>query len=275
MLSLAIMLVSSFSTVPLVLENEAIRVEVEPKVFSLRFVGFPGGLNFLEALPLSEKALEQKDWLDPGGLVSDLLPMKERDAALRRGPASVLEHSKTRIVLLGPLSEATGLRLKKELHLYPEAARLRYTVTVLSNRRAPQEVALRNTVRLPAKSTIRTAREAMRLEALAGMETLAPVVVTSNRYWLIPIPPAGRAKGAVIGGTVGAMSIQNPSGLWKRSAKVDLKEDLQWPAGGPFLCVLDDPSRSYGVALQSPLWKVSTSAPLVFVEEWDFESRLP
>lgn len=83
------------------LENGPLRIEIDPAVFNVRFVGFPGGKNFVEPHFIEERDRSGSMWLDPGGVTTDLIPMEEEDAALRRGPAEVVEASDRHVVLLG------------------------------------------------------------------------------------------------------------------------------------------------------------------------------
>src|SRR5688572_14071968 len=93
---------SSAMGAPLALDNGKIRVELESRTFSVRFIGFPGGNNFLEPAHLTETELAGTGWLDPGGLFTDVLPVRTEDAMLRRGPAEVVEQRDDYVLLLGP-----------------------------------------------------------------------------------------------------------------------------------------------------------------------------
>ena len=99
------------------LENGPLRIEIDPAVFNVRFVGFPGGKNFVESHHVEERERGGPGWLDPGGVTTDLIPLEAEDAALRRGPAEIIESSDRHVVLLGTESAELGVRIKKEIRL--------------------------------------------------------------------------------------------------------------------------------------------------------------
>ncbi len=262
-----------FCAGPIILENSAIRIEVDPQLFSVQFAGFPGGANFMERLLVEEEARAGSGWVDPGGLVTDVFPAPEREAVLRRGPASVEFQDAHSVILLGPVSEKLGVRMKKELRLEGDEAKARYTVTLLAQSQESKRYSVRNTVRVPLRSTIRVEKEKTEILPLAGLEKLAPVVVRSMNYWLIPVPPTSSVNKAVLGAAVLSFSLENRSGFWKRTIEKATAEDATPDNATPFFCVLDDATRSYGAALQSASQDVSLGAPLVFTESWEFVHR--
>lgn len=184
----------------IVLDNGAMRVEVDTLVFSIRFVGFPGGANFVEPQFLADAARDGSAWLDPGGLTTDLVPMEAHDAALRRGPAEVLVQEPTRVVLLGAESPELGLRLKKEIRLDPSEARAYYIVTALSSRADGPMVAIRNTARLPLRTTVRIPRKGTTFAPNPATEKSPWALVKSVDFWLVPIPPTSKVEALVLGG---------------------------------------------------------------------------
>jgi len=257
----------------IVLENGAVRIEADPQLFSVQFAGFPGGPNFVDPLRVEEADRAGAGWVDPGGLLTDVLPAPERDAALRRGPASVELQDSHSVVLLGPPSEKFGIRLKKEIRLAGDEPKARYTVTLLASAQDAQRYALRNTMRVPLRNTIRIDKDKNEIVPLAGLDKLAPAVVRSMQYWLIPIPPTSPMSKVVLGARVRSFSIENRSGVWTRTMAESTPEPSGADASTPFFCVLDDTTRSYGAALQSAPQDVSLGAPLVVAEEWQFERR--
>lgn len=54
---------------PVVLDNARIRIEIDTELFTVRFVGAPGGRNLVEPLPISKRARWQRATAtEPGGL---------------------------------------------------------------------------------------------------------------------------------------------------------------------------------------------------------------
>lgn len=258
---------------PIVLENGAVRIEVDPQLFSVQFAGFPGGPNFVDPLRVEDAARTGMEWVDPGGMVTDVFPAAEHDAALRRGPASVEFQDGRSAVLLGPASEKLGIRLKKEIRLAGDEPKARYIVTLLAPSQDEQRWALRNTARVPLRSTIRIDKDKNEIVPMAGLDKLTPAVVRSMQYWLIPIPPTSPMSNVVLGSPVRSFAIENRSGVWTRTMVAPTREESAADAPTPFFCVLDDATRSYGAALQSARQAVTLGDPLVFIEDWQFERR--
>jgi len=257
----------------IVLDNGAIRVEIDPVVFSVRFVGFPGGANFVEPSYLTDVARDGAEWLDPGGLTTDLVPLDVRDAALRRGPAEVLSQEPTRVVLLGAESHALGLRLKKEIRLDATAARAYYIVTALSSRAEGVSLGIRNTVRVPLRSTVRVPRKDTTFAPLPGMPKAAWALVNSADFWLVPIPPTARVDKLALGGMSPALEVQNDAGVWSRRLTLPPTEATRVLNGTSALVVLDDATRSYGASLQGEQATLGGATPLQLTEEWTLTRR--
>ncbi|NUM52993.1 MAG: hypothetical protein HUU46_05055 [Candidatus Hydrogenedentes bacterium] len=254
------------------LDNGAIRIEVEPRLFAVRFVGFAGKQNFVESLSVDEAVAAGTDWADAGGLHTDVIPYTDKDAAVRRGPAEVVEVRNDYIAMLGPPSEASGVRVKKEIQLDASAPRAQFRVTVQRAGAEPSTFALRNTVRLPVKSTVRLERTDGDIRVLAGADELVGVV-KSRRYWLVPVPPTRALRGVVLGAQAPRMIVANDSGTWTRTLVNPPVDKSKVPNESTFLCVLDSGSGSYGAALQGALAQVKTGEFVTIEEEWTFEKR--
>lgn len=251
-----------------VLQNDHLRVEIEPDLFAVRFVGQPGGQNFLEPVFVPEAVRASGEWCDPGGVTTDLAPYEGRDAALRRGPAEIILQEKHRLVLLGPPSASLGLRVKKDFELSRDDPRLTLRVSMLTDQEKVSEYALRNSVRLPKDTTVRLDRSNETLRVLTAHGSPGPAVIKSMRYWLIPIPPMTKVEEMVLGANATSMEIQNDAGIWTRS--VELKRGGDTPLNASFLCLLDTTTGSYGAAFQTPLQPISASRPGIMVETWTF-----
>ena len=257
----------------IVLENARVRIEIDPRLFAIRQVGFPGEPGFMEPLPVAQDLRDGDAWVDAGGLHTDLLPYEGKDAAIRRGPAEVVERRDDYIAMMGPPSEKAGIRLKKEVQLLGREARARFRVTAIRLAADPAPIALRNTVRVPAHSTLRLPKQGADVKALAGTKTIAPAVVKSRKFWIIPIPPTADMNGVVLGAFVKDVTLLNDSGSWTRHlVSVPPKPELA-PNSCSFLCLLDDASRTYGAAIQGETRDLKTNELLVLEEEWSFERR--
>jgi len=258
---------------PIVLQNRGIRVEVDPDLFTVTHIGTPRGVNFLRPLPVTKAERTGVGWVEAGGLHTDLIPYEGSDPALRRGPAEVVEHTPNRVVLIGPPSKSTPVRLKKEIRIYPGYAKASMTVTVEAVGNATVRCAVRNTARCGPDTSLRIEKSDGAIRPLAGTASPFPSVVKSRRYWIIPIPPTTETSGVVLGAFVPKVTHQNKSGTLTRRI-------LTMPAGSgsvpnrcTFLCLLDDETRCYTSALQGATLEIRPGAPAVFKEEWTIKKR--
>jgi hypothetical protein len=188
----------------------------------------------------------------------------------------VLSADPLHVAMLGPPAEEAGVRIKKEVRLHALEPRATYAVTLTNISEAPQTYALRNFTRVPYRSTLRIRRRDGKIAALAGTEELAPAVVKSLEYWLIPVPPttseALPLQNVVLGAFVPRVEIRNRSGVWtRRIAQPPVKAEA--PQGATFLCLLDDPTRSYACILQSASTELEPGGSMTFTEEWRFDVR--
>ncbi len=253
---------------PVVLDNGAIRVEVLPELFSVVFVGFPGGHNFVEPVHLESSIVKGTEWADPGGIVTDLIPYPGRDVAIRRGPAKIVEREEQRLVMEGPVSNALGVRLRKEIRLVDDVAQAFYKVYAIFEKDASKPWALRNTVRVPRQSTLRIHKKEAEIRLLSGTESLAPAVVKSMRYWQIPIPPTSTLGTTILGAFAPKMEQVMEEGVWTRYIALMPEDAKTTPHEVTFLCLLDDVTQSYGSALQGEEQKMKAGETLLFCEEW-------
>ncbi|MFA6240380.1 MAG: hypothetical protein WC655_05605 [Candidatus Hydrogenedentales bacterium] len=257
----------------IVLDNGAIRVEFDPEFFVVRFVGVPGGENAVAPLPVKSGVIGEREWVDAGGLQTDLLPFTGEDPAIRRGPGKVLDVRSDYFAVLGPPSSVSGMQLRKEVQLVGREGKARYRVTALRVGPDAASCTIRNTARLAGTSTVRLDRKEGEVRVLAGDGPLAPFVVRSLKYWLIPIPPTAPAEKVVLGSFVSGCTVENRSGSWVRKMHNKPAKEEDVPKGCTFLCVLDDATKTYGAALQGPTETLETGESMSLEEEWKVERR--
>ena len=257
----------------IVLDNGTVRVVVEPRLFAITFVGFSDKQNFVSPLEVSAATREGNDIADAGGLVCDLIPYDQKDAAVRRGPAEIVEQREDYIAMLGPPSEVSGARIKKEIQLDADAPRAHFRVTAQRVAAEAGSFAIRNTIRLPEKNTVRLERTDGDLRVLAGSDVPYTGVVKSRRYWLIPIPPTKDLRGVVLGADATRMIVVNDSGTWTRKIVEPPVDKSKVPNASPFLCLLDSRTGSYGAALQGATSEIKSGELITLEEEWTFERR--
>lgn len=255
---------------PVVLENESIRLELEPRTFSVRFVGFPGGKNFLDLIHLPASAIAGPGWLEPGGLTTDLIPETENSALLRRGPAELIAHERQYVLLLGPKDDARQWRIKKEYFLTPGQSEVRYKVTVLSPVKEERPVGVRITAQLPEVGELRFPGAAGTLGLLSGdFPGFALLEAGGADASVIPLAGGGMRRRAVVEIPAAMLVYETPFGQWTRSMEVlsglGSGEDAT-PSRA--LLLLDDDTHVYQAGLDVMQAGINVGAPLVVQERW-------
>jgi len=177
------------------------------------------------------------------------------------------------VALLGPLADAGFVQLKKEIRLEGKEPRARYRVTVLSAGADPLTYAIRNTARVPARTTLQVEKTDGDLRRLAGAGANTPTIAKSMRYWLIPVPPTAPTNDVVLGAFVPVVEHKNGWGVWTRRILAMPADEKEAPHGCTFLCLLDDKTRSYAASLQGAQAAVDVTHPAVFEEEWSLKKR--
>lgn len=255
---------------PVALDNGKIRIELEPRTFSIQFIGTPGGDNFLEPIHLTATELDGAGWIEPGGLTTDVLPARPEDAVLRRGPAEVVEQRDDYVLLLGPEQPDLHWRVKKEIQLARDTAELTYKVTVLSSLKDERDVRIRNTARMAWIGSLNVPVAPGRLTLVRG--SFAGMVDLLNDHetdFKIPLlPPVDRER-AVLASPSAEVSHETPSGTWTR--RIEIYSALAEEGAENqirMMALLDDASHSYQSALEGAQSGVNVGAPLVVIEHW-------
>lgn len=253
----------------LVLESPQIRLEVDPERFSVRFLGWPGGPNFVEPLHLARARQGASMANAPGGISSDVLYLPAERSLLCGGPARVLEHRRDYLLLMGPVSRQNALQVKKEYRIHGEEARLTYKLSVLSSRKEERTVTVRVTAQVPWGGEVRVAGPgsgSARLirGAYPGFEALrAP----GDEGYVVPL---GRRRGrelAVVRVPADEMVAARPSGSWRRRCAI-AGAGSEAGADTSLLLLLDDRSFTCRTAFEGRQGGVNVGAPLVYTEEW-------
>lgn len=255
---------------PVALDNGKIRIELEPRTFSIQFIGAPGGNNFLEPIHLTAAELDGAGWIEPGGLTTDVLPARPEDAVLRRGPAEIVERRDDYVLLLGPEQSDLHWRVKKEIQLARDTAELTYKVTVLSSLKDERDVRIRNTARMAWIGSLNVPVAAGRLTLVRGaFAGIADLLDDAETDYKIPLlPPTNRAR-AVLESPSAEISHETPSGTWTR--RIEIYSALAEEGAENqvrMMALLDDASHSYQSALEGAQSGVNVGAPLVVIEHW-------
>lgn len=270
-LSVLLIVVAGMATASdptLVLQNGHIRVELEPRTFSLRYLGFPGGKNFLDPIYLSETEIAGAGWVAPGGVVTDLVPVSRAYASLRRGPATIAERTDDYILLLGPAHPESGWQFKKEYQLTRDSAALTYKLTVQTQQKEERSVRVRITAQLPEEGIVFIPHTAGELGFLRGAgPALRLLHAPEDSGYRIPLAANSSWRRAVLASPASELTYTTGFGVWSRRLEVRSAapdEDSTYQ----FLALLDEASHTYQVALEAAQAGVNVGAPLVVVEHW-------
>jgi len=242
-------LVSSHLGPPVVLENAAIRVEVQPEVCAIRYIGTRDGVNFVEPLPVRSADLRLGEPLDPGGVSWSIVPYLGEEHLLRGRPAEVVSHTARELRLRVGAEGKTPAEFQVRLTLSATAPELDMELTLLSYRDQPLPRALRTLWRVPAGAAVGYPEPVDR----QGENT-----IYAN-------DTVGSASVALTGATA-ALTLMRGDHVLRR----------QWDAAPPYrngvnLVELRDPwTATAGIATESGWREVEIGAPLVHRERWIF-----
>jgi len=252
---------------PIVLATRLRRVEVEPDLFAIRYVGLAGGRNLVETLPVTQGDRRGGEWIDAGGLVTVVLPGEGEEGLLRLGPSEILNITERSVVLLGPESPEGGLRLRKELVLEEGELRARFTTVLLSSKVEPSTARIRNTLRLPQNCVLRIHHRGGIIRSLLGAPMPQSVNAISTDCTAVTIPPRSHTEKALLGALASDVEIVSGGVKWTRRL---LEETGQSEVADATtcICVLDDMTRTYAVSLQGAESSVQAGISLTLTEEW-------
>lgn len=258
---------------PLALDNGKIRIELEARTFSVRYIGIPGGNNFLEPTHLTATELASTGWIEPGGLTTDVLPIRAGDAVLRRGPAEVVEQRDDYVLLLGPEHPESHWRVKKEFQLTRDTAELTCKVTVLSSLKEERDIRIRNTARLAWTGALTVPVEPGRMSLIRGkFEGVGELLLAPESAYQIPLMSTQARERAVLSSPSPEVRMVTDFGVWTR--QLEIRSSLPEPeAEGRIrmLALLDDGTHTYQAALEGAQSGVNVGAPLVVIERWTVE----
>lgn len=262
----------SLNDTPVILENGAVRLEFDLQTYSVRYLGRPGGTNFVDTLYLTERQRSTPGLVTPGGIMTDVLPVDPQCDVLRRGPAIVVEQRPDYILLLGPECTSSQLRVKKEYFLHRDTSDVTFRLSVLSTRKEEQTVSIRVTAQVPWVGALNfDAPEGERPRLLRGAYPGYPRVLesTDGRYTI----PLGRrrAREQVVLEVAGDdMEIVTPGGTWiRRATMLSAGADDRTTIRRTIL--IDDGSQVCQIALEGRQTGVNVGVPLVFSEMWTLQ----
>ena len=252
-----------------VLENRAIRIEIDPQTFSLRYVGRPGGPNFLDPVYLTERQRNEGGWIAPGGFISDVLPVSARDPAMRRGPATVIEQRSDYVLLMGPLSLRNQLQVKKEYILPRDGDVLTYKLSILSPMKTPHDVSVRITAQLRWSGQISFPKPVHGPPRLVHgrYPEWNGIMGQADKFYAIPLAERSGRDRAVLRSRINQVSITDGNVIWTRSASVTSAGEAESRAVD-FFALIDDQSNICQIAFEARQSGVNVGAPLVYVETW-------
>ncbi len=254
-----------------VLDNGAMRIEIDPGRFNVRFVGAPGGDNFLDPVFRAVRAPADAGPPPSGGLITQILPFPD-DAVLANGPAEVLDQGPGYVVLLGPVSPGNGLRVRKEIRLADTEPRAVFTVTVLSEKAGPTAIVIRNEARVPIGSVLRAATGRGPLQVI---EAPGPLDLQVNNLVSIAVPLADMPYRVVLGALTEALFHVRGRVTWSRQMADIHAPGNVFPDQRNAVLELDRPANNYLAAMNGASGRVTSASPVVFREIWVIEAGIP
>ena len=255
---------------PVALDNGKIRIELDTRTFSVRFLGEPGGRNFLEPMHLTPSELDGEGWIEPGGVVTDVLPVQQDNAVIRRGPAEMIERSDDYILLLGPEEPRSRWRVKKEVQLARDTAELTYKVTVLSSMKEERDVRIRNTARIAWSGRLLIPVDAGPLKLVRGrFEGLERMLKYPEGSFVLPLYSTSIRSRAVLASPAPEVTMSTDFGVWTRRLEIQsAPEEPEFENREGMMALLDDETHIYESALEGAQSGVNVGAPLVVIEHW-------
>lgn len=269
MLSTLLLLLLAAPVSPVAIENAAVRVEVDPQLLSIRYVGPPQGPNLVESLHVEARDRRLEDWLDAGGVTWDIASTPEHDAPLRRGPATVLAHTANRVVLLSPASTESPYRLKLEITIPGDRPEVTVTTVLSTEAIAPDApVSVRCAFRLSPGALVGT-YDARSATVYPLDQPPAAKGMTISEWDGILFDAGAPGSRPLVATAFGASAVIDRNGL-KLVREVD--GGTAAPEGyarAANLHAISDPrTHTYGLVMESPRAPIAIAAPLVYREVW-------
>jgi hypothetical protein len=202
----------------LVLENDSIRVEFDAALFSIRYVGRPGGDNFVAPLHVSERLRSTKN-VSPGGISLHAV-ISGAEKIIAPGPAEVVEQTRERLVVLGPPLGKTQVRLRLEVVLTPGAPETMFSVTAQTADQQSHRISLSSNTHLAPATGLRLFKSDVTIRPPSPGSDL---LIDAGDYWEFPMMPGpvgdvpGEAKNsAMVEGAAAVMAFHLPAVEWVR-----------------------------------------------------------
>jgi len=261
---------ASAASGPVSLDNGKIRIELDTRTFSVRFIGVPGGHNFLEPVHLTAAELDGQGWIEPGGLITDVLPIRPEDAVLRRGPAELIERRDDYVLLLGPEHPESHWRVKKEVQISRDTAELTYKVTVLSSLKEERDLRIRNTARIAWSGALVVPVEPGPMKLVRGsFEGIARILNYPEGSYVLPLYDKNKRTRAVLASPASEVAMNTAFGVWTRRLEIRSSlDDTDAENRVRMMALLDDETHIYESALEGAQSGVNVGAPLVVIEQW-------
>ena len=260
---------------PIILDNGAIRVEVDPTVFAVRFIGVPGGENFLVPRYVQRNVQRNGSLADAGGLRADLRPMDTPDPAILRGPAEIVEVTDRFVALLGAPSDAAGIRIKKEIRLHERAPEAWYTVTAMSSSQVPVRLSLRSYADIAQDLALILPKGEKEPKMLTGRHPISEIVAGDGPVWRISVPPPRNFDETTLAFDLVEYTVEGDRGRWVRRMLASSERKSAESESWPFLFVSTHRQQRYQAIFQTPVLDLNVATPITIREHWIVEGPKP
>lgn len=260
---------------PIILDNGAIRVEIDPTVFAVRFIGVPGGENFLVPRYVQPAVQRNGSLADAGGLGADLQPMDAPDPAIVRGPAEVVEVSDRFVALLGAPSDGMGIRIKKEIRLHERAPEAWYTVTAMSSSQVPVRFSLRSYADIAQDLTLILPKGEKEPRVLTGLGPISEIVAGDGPAWRISIPPPRNFDETAVAFDLVEFTVEGDRGRWVRRMLASSERKSAGSESWPFVFVSTHRQQRCQAIFQTPVLDLDAATPIAIREHWTVEGPKP
>lgn len=251
----------------LTMDNGAIRVEIDVHRSGFRFVGTPGGVNFLDSFSVEPLSRSEVSAPNPSGLYGEVVFVETGKTVSFASPAQVIEHSARHTVIMCDSTESIGLRLLFDLTLHATEPTARFVTRVFSATHSSQRAFVRNVTRLPRGALLHPERDSTRLKSLRGNVP----IVDAESHWRLEVNAIEDMPKALLGARVSSVSEELEFTRWTRTVHLPPREGRDYYQHSNLMIEVRTADHEVLEFIQGPIGKLDGTSPLAITEEWTLE----